>query len=109
MLKVGAGQPAALRPARGQPGPGARRPTTPSTGSGRRMPSRPTPPSRKPAETASAIGTQYGIYTSTTMSNLFGLNQLFGQGRTGVGQTIAVVEFEQYLSSDVSAFRVATA
>ncbi len=45
-----------------------------------------------------------GIYTSTEMSNIFGLNQLFGQGRTGIGQTIAIVEFEQYLQSDVQAF-----
>jgi subtilase family serine protease len=45
-----------------------------------------------------------GIYTSTQMSSLFGLNQLFGQGRTGVGQTIAIVEFEQYSSNDYDAF-----
>ena len=38
-----------------------------------------------------------GIYTSTEMSDIFGLNQLFAQGRTGIGKTIAVVEFEQYL------------
>jgi subtilase family serine protease len=45
-----------------------------------------------------------GIYTSTQMSSLFGLDQLFGQGRTGVGQTIAIVEFEQYSSNDYQAF-----
>ena len=46
-----------------------------------------------------------GIYTSTQMSSFFGLNQLFAQGRTGVGQTIAIVEFEQYSSSDFPAFQ----
>ena len=46
-----------------------------------------------------------GIYTSTEMSNIFGLSQLFSQGRTGIGKTIAVVEFEQYLASDVQAFQ----
>ena len=39
-----------------------------------------------------------GIYTSTQMATIFGLDQLFAQGRTGVGQTIAIVEFEQYLA-----------
>jgi hypothetical protein len=46
-----------------------------------------------------------GIYTSTQMSSVFGLSQLFAQGRTGIGQTIALVEFEQYLGSDVQAFQ----
>ncbi len=39
------------------------------------------------------------------MANIFGLNQMFGEGRTGLGQTIAVVEFEQYLSSDFTTFQ----
>ena len=38
------------------------------------------------------------------MSGLFGLDPLFAQGRTGIGQTIAIVEFEQYSPSDISAF-----
>ncbi|HEY6473291.1 MAG TPA: S53 family serine peptidase, partial [Acidimicrobiales bacterium] len=46
-----------------------------------------------------------GIYTSTAMSSFFGLSQLFAQGRTGVAQTIAIVEFEQYSSNDFSAFQ----
>ena len=45
-----------------------------------------------------------GAYTSTQLASLFGLDQLFGQGRTGIGQSIAIVEFEQYLPSDVQAF-----
>ncbi len=38
------------------------------------------------------------------MSTIFGLNQLFAQGRTGIGQTIAIIEFEQYSSSDYQNF-----
>jgi hypothetical protein len=57
------------------------------------------------AAASSAAPSGSGIYTSTAMSSLFGLNQLFAQGRTGVGQTIAIVEFEQYSSNDFSAFQ----
>ena len=45
-----------------------------------------------------------GTYTSTQLASLFGLDQLFGQGRTGIGQSIAIVEFEQYAASDFAAF-----
>ena len=38
------------------------------------------------------------------MASIFGLDQLFAQGRTGVGQSIAIVEFEQYAASDFAAF-----
>ena len=38
------------------------------------------------------------------MASIFGLDQLFGQGRIGLGQTIAIVEFEQYAPSDFAAF-----
>ena len=51
---------------------------------------------------ASAAGA--GAYTSTTLANLFGLNQLLNQGRTGIGQTIGIVEFEKYLPSDFAGF-----
>ncbi len=45
-----------------------------------------------------------GTYTSTQMSSVFGLDQLFAQGRTGIGQSIAIVEFEQYAQSDFATF-----
>jgi hypothetical protein len=54
---------------------------------------------------ASAASSSPGIYTSTTLANDFGLDQLFGQGRTGIGQTIGIVEFEKYLPSDFAAFQ----
>jgi hypothetical protein len=58
-----------------------------------------------PQACAAAAGTAGGgIYTSTQMSSFFGLNQLFGQGRTGIGQTIAIIEFEQYSSNDYQNF-----
>ncbi len=46
-----------------------------------------------------------GSFTSTQLASVFGLDQLFAQGRTGAGQSIAVVEFEQYLPSDVATFQ----
>ena len=46
-----------------------------------------------------------GTYTSSELASVFGLDQLFGQGRTGIGQSIAIVEFEQYASSDFAAFQ----
>ncbi len=38
------------------------------------------------------------------MASIFGLDQLFAQGRTGIGQSIAIVEFEQYAATDFAAF-----
>jgi hypothetical protein len=38
------------------------------------------------------------------MSSIFGLDQLFAEGRTGIGQSIAIVEFEQYATSDFNTF-----
>jgi len=44
-------------------------------------------------------------YTSTQLAGYYGLSQLFAQGRTGVGQTIGIVEFEQFSSADIAAFQ----
>ncbi len=43
-------------------------------------------------------------YTSTQLADSYGLSQLLNQGRTGVGQTIGIVEFEQFSNSDIAAF-----
>ena len=43
-------------------------------------------------------------YTSTQMSSIYGLDTLLNEGRTGIGQTIAIVEFDRYAPSDVNAF-----
>jgi hypothetical protein len=43
-------------------------------------------------------------YTSTQMASTYGLDTLLGQGRTGRGQTIGIVEFDRYAPSDVNAF-----
>ena len=43
-------------------------------------------------------------YTSTQLADAYGLSQLLDEGRTGAGQTIGVVEFEQFSNSDISAF-----
>ena len=44
-------------------------------------------------------------YTSTQLATTYGLDQLFAQGRTGINQTVGIVEFEQYATSDVQAFQ----
>jgi hypothetical protein len=56
------------------------------------------------AAAAGAAPPGSGLYTSTGLSGIFGLDPLLAQGRTGVGQAIAIVEFEQYSQSDVGAF-----
>jgi hypothetical protein len=61
-----------------------------------------TTPQACPAAQEAAID---GSYTSTELASTFGLNQLFAQGRTGIGESIAVVEFEQYAASDLSGFQ----
>jgi hypothetical protein len=43
-------------------------------------------------------------YTSTQLADIYGLSDLFAQGRTGLGQTIAVLEFEQYSANDIATF-----
>ena len=82
-------------------------------------PSRPRQPRRRPRRAgrrsvahagtpqacAGAQGVAFdGTYTSTQLSSVFGLDQLFAQGRTGIGQSIAIVEFERYAPSDFAAF-----
>ena len=57
------------------------------------------------AAASSAASPGSGMYTSTGWPSIFGLNQVFAQGRTGVAQTIGIVEFEKYLPSDFSAFQ----
>ena len=59
-----------------------------------------------PQACAGAQGTAFGgTYTSTQLASIFGLDQVLGQGRTGIGQSIAIVEFEQYAASDFAAFQ----
>ena len=59
-------------------------------------------PQACPAATTGAA--DEGGYTSTQIAGDYGLSQLFAQGRTGIGQTIAIVEFEQFSSSDIATF-----
>ena len=103
MLKVGAGQPvAAPAGTSGSQSPAA---GTPTTGSAQGHVEQAHAAVPQACSTASSAAAGHpGAFTSTTMANVFGLNQMFGQGRTGVGQTIAIVEFEQYAATDVNAF-----
>jgi subtilase family serine protease len=83
------------------PGNPSNAPTAPSGTSNSHDISHAGTPQACAAASSSAGG---GVYTSTTLANDFGLNQLFAQGRTGIGQTIGIVEFEKYLPSDFAAF-----
>ena len=56
------------------------------------------------AQIAAASPQNAGSFTSTQLADVYGLSNLFGQGRVGIGQTIAVVEFENYFSSDYESF-----
>jgi hypothetical protein len=60
-------------------------------------------PQACPAATTRAAQ-QAGSFTSTQLAHTYGLDTLFDQGRVGIGQTIAVVEFEKYLQSDYNNF-----
>jgi hypothetical protein len=53
---------------------------------------------------AASAAADEGGYTSTQLAGDYGLSQLFAQGRTGVGETIGVIEFEQFSSADIAAF-----
>jgi len=46
-----------------------------------------------------------GGYTSTQLASDYGLSQLFAQGRTAVGQTIGIVEFERFSTTDIATFQ----
>jgi hypothetical protein len=86
------------------PGDSSNAPTTPSgtSSSHALVPHAGTPQACAAAASHATPGS--GVYTSTTLANDFGLDQLFAQGRTGIGQTIGIVEFEKYLPSDFTAF-----
>ncbi len=100
MLKRAHGAAAATAPGTGttespeaEPAPA----TTPATGS--------VAHAGTPQACGGAQGVAFdGTYTSTQLSSVFGLDQLFAQGRTGIGQSIAIVEFERYAASDFAAF-----
>jgi pro-kumamolisin-like protein/IPT/TIG domain-containing protein len=83
--------------------------TTPNTPSTPAVPApqshalaRATPPQACAAASSAGGG---GLYTSTQLASIYTLDQLFNQGRTGIGQTIAIVEFEQYSLSDFDNFQ----
>ncbi len=54
----------------------------------------------------SAINTNTGnrSYTQTAIARLYGFTTLYGQGRLGYGQTIALVEEESYTAHEIQTF-----
>ncbi len=105
MVRPKSGLPATPSPGATTPNaagvPGAGSPGPASGPSSHAVDARASTPQACAAAQAKAIG---GTYTSTQMSSIFGLDQLFAQGRIGLGQSIAIVEFEQYSQNDFNAF-----
>jgi pro-kumamolisin-like protein len=58
-------------------------------------------PQACPTAASAAGGTGH---TSTELATDYGLSDLLSQGRTGIGETIGVVEFEQFSPGDISTF-----
>ena len=101
-----AGSKAGSRSGRRRSRPGRRRwrPEWPRRTQPRRPVMRWASPQACGAATAAATAGGSSNYTSTQLANTYGLSQLHNQGRTGVGQTIGIVEFEQFSTSDIAAF-----
>jgi hypothetical protein len=53
---------------------------------------------------SSAATSHPGTFTSTQLAQVYGLDNLLAQGRVGLGQTIAIVEFDPYSAGDVNGF-----
>ncbi len=53
---------------------------------------------------ACAAAEATGGITQSTVVSLYGFSSLFGQGRTGAGQTIALYELEGFSASDIEQF-----
>ena len=72
-------------------------------------PGRPTP-ARHPRPCAAAQAEAAGrrVYTSTQLASVFGLDQIFEPGPDRDGQSIAMVEFEQYSRERRGAFQAVT-
>jgi Pro-kumamolisin, activation domain/IPT/TIG domain len=102
------------------PTPGQRSSGSPPTPASPTTPTTQTSPGQSPSQShafphatppqacgaaSTAATAMPGTYTSTQLANIYTLNQLFNQGRTGIGQTIAIVEFEQYSLSDFANFQ----
>jgi Pro-kumamolisin, activation domain/IPT/TIG domain len=88
-----------------KPAGSATTPTTPTTPPARSHALAHATPPQACAAASDATISMPGTYTSTQMASIYTLDQLFDQGRTGLGQTIAIVEFEQYSLSDFASFQ----
>ena len=52
-----------------------------------------------------AISGRLGVWTATQLAQTYGISSLYGQGRTGAGQTVAIFELEPYTASDIAAYQ----
>ncbi len=55
--------------------------------------------------TAAAVASGTGGWTADQLASAYGLDHLFGQGRTGAGETVGIFELEPYTPSDVQTYQ----
>jgi subtilase family serine protease len=59
----------------------------------------------QPCEEAKKIAGEEGLYTADEIASRYQFTGLYGAGNLGSGQTVAVMEFEPYLESDISEYQ----
>jgi hypothetical protein len=52
-----------------------------------------------------AIASAPNVWTADKLASTYGLTTLYGQGRTGAGQTVGIYELEPYTPSDIQAYQ----
>ena len=102
--------PGRRRAQRPQPSPRARPRVGHQSGPPRRhapRPRTPPPPASTPVTpcaSASSAAQAYGAYTADEIASAYGFSSLYAGADQGAGQTVALMEFEPYLSSDIATY-----
>jgi len=52
-----------------------------------------------------AVASAPNVWTADKLASTYGLTSLYGQGRTGAGQTVGIYELEPYSPSDIQAYQ----
>jgi subtilase family serine protease len=57
-----------------------------------------------PCPSATTAAQEYGAFTADQIASVYGFSSLYAGGDQGAGQTVALLEFEPYLSSDIATY-----
>jgi subtilase family serine protease len=57
-----------------------------------------------PCASASSAAGAYGAYTADEIASVYGFSSLYAGADQGAGQTVALMEFEPYLGSDIATY-----